>query len=117
MRQRPGAALLEVLVALAILSIAGVALVGVLGENLRALDRAHERDREVSAAASFLDAVSLWPREDLDRRLGWREQGPWKLRIDRPESDLYVIALADSTARREILRTVLYRPEAPRGLR
>ena len=116
MKQRHGAALLEVLVALAILVIAGVALAGVLGENLRALHHARERDREMSAAASFLDAVSLWPREDLDRRLGWRGQGKWKLRIDRPESDLYVIALADSTAR-EILRTVLYRPEAPNGLR
>ena len=105
-----GAALLEVLVALAILAIAGVTLLSALGESVQALERSLARDREISSASAFLNVVALWPREDLDRRLGWREQGRWRLRIDRPEPELYAVTLADSTGMRMLLTTVLYRP-------
>ena len=63
--------------------------------------------------------MSLWPREDLDRRLGERAQGPWRLTITRPAPTLYVVSLADSAsggaAGAELLTTTLYRPEPPRA--
>lgn len=110
MTARRGAALLEVLVALAILAIAGVTLLTAMGENLRALEQSQAGERDIASASAFLNAVALWPREDLDRRLGWREQGRWRLRIDRPEPELYAVTLADSTGMRMLLTTVLYRP-------
>jgi type II secretory pathway pseudopilin PulG len=112
-----GVALLEVLVALTLLASAGVAAVALASESGAAIARARARDESVREASAFFDAVALWTRGDLDRRLGERPQGPWRLRIDRPTATLYVLVLSDSGSGAEVLRTALYRPEAPRAPR
>ncbi|HEX8361679.1 MAG TPA: hypothetical protein VF613_16300 [Longimicrobium sp.] len=111
-----GAALLEVIVAVAILATAGTAAVAMTSESARAVERARDADRRVREASAFMDAVALWTRGDLDRRLGERPQGPWLLRIDRPANELYTAALVDSGGR-ELLRTDLFRPDTSRALR
>ena len=113
--RRSGAALLEVMVALAILAVAGVTAVAATGESVRAAARVRESEREIREASAFLEAVALWPREDLDRRLGDRAQGRWRLRISRPSPTVYEIALADSAGSDVLLETALYRPDAPRA--
>lgn len=117
LRARAGAALLDVMVALAILAVAGVAAVAATGESVRAAARLRESEREIREASAFLEAVALWPREDLDRRLGDRAQGRWRLRISRPSPTVYEIALTDSTDTDVLLETALYRPEPPRAER
>lgn len=112
MRVESGVGLLEAIAALAILSIAAVAAVALATESARAVRRAREADSEFLAASAFLEAVALWPREDLDRRLGERPQGPWRMTIQRPLPTLYTVVLADSAGARVLLRTSLYRPEA-----
>lgn len=107
---RAGAVLLEAIVALLILSVAGTAAVTLVGQSADAVRRAREADAEVRAAGAFLHAVSLWTHEDLDRRLGDRPQGPWRLRIQRPAPTLYEVVLVDSAGDRELLRTALFRP-------
>jgi type II secretory pathway pseudopilin PulG len=106
--------LLEAIVAIAILSVAGTAAVTVVSQSADAVRRAREADAEARGASAFLHAVSLWTREDLDRRLGDREQGPWRLMIQRPTPTLYEVVLTDSARTHEILRTSLFRPEPPR---
>jgi prepilin-type N-terminal cleavage/methylation domain-containing protein len=115
MHARTGMTLLEVLVALMILGTAGVATIGLVTESWRAVRAAREADRSVREASAFFDAVALWPREDLDRHLGDRGQGPWRMRVDRSTPTLYVVTLADSSGRLPILETSLFRPEAPRA--
>lgn len=110
-RTRAGTALLEVIAAVTILSIAVVAAVAMSAEAMRALERARAAEAEVIAASSFLDAVALWPREDLDRRLGARVQGPWRLYIERTLPTVYSIILIDTLSGRDLLRTALFRPE------
>ena len=110
-RDRRGAVLLEAMVALAILSAAGLAAVALVSQGADAVRRARAADAEVRQASAFLHAVALWPREDLDRRLGERPQGRWKLVIQRPTPTLYEVVLADSALARELLRTTLFRPE------
>ena len=112
---RAGAVLLEVMVALAILAVAGVAAVAATGESMRAAARLRESEHRIRAASAFLEAVALWPREDLDRRLGDRAQGGWRLRIMRPSPTIYEIALTDSTGADLLLETAVYRPETPRA--
>jgi type II secretory pathway pseudopilin PulG len=107
--------LLEVLVALAILGTAGLATVTLATESWRAVRAAREADRSFREASAFFDAVALWPREDLDRHLGDRAQGPWRMRVDRPLPTLYVVTLADSSGRDTLLVTSLYRTEPPRA--
>lgn len=115
MRHDRGAALLEVLVALAILGTAGASLATGVREALAATERARRADAELREASALLDAVALWPREDLDRRLGERAQGAWRLTILRPAPAVYFVTLADSGGGREVLRTAIYRPEPPRA--
>ena len=110
---RKGAVLLEAIVALVILSVAGTAAVTLVGQSADAVRRAKEADAEAREANAFFHAVSLWTREDLDRRLGDRPQGDWRLLIQRPTPTLYEVVLVDSAATYEILRTTLYRPEPP----
>ncbi|MBW3571954.1 MAG: hypothetical protein KY467_12695 [Gemmatimonadetes bacterium] len=111
---RAGAILLEAIVALVILSVAGTAAVTLVGQSADAVRRARAADAEMREASAFFHAVALWPREDLDRRLGERPQGRWKLIVQRPTPTLYEVVLADSAVSHEVLRTTLFRPEPRR---
>jgi type II secretory pathway pseudopilin PulG len=110
-RSRKGVALLEAIVALTILTIAGLATVAVVRQGIDSVRRAAAAEREIRRASAFMDAIALWPRADLDRHLGDRSEGPWRLTIDRPVPTLYLVAITDSTSRRELVRTAVYRPE------
>lgn len=109
---RPGVVLLEAIVAMTILAIAGGAVVALATDSARAVERAREADAATASASAFLDAIALWPREDLDRHLGARDEGGWQMIIDRPTPTLYAVTLADSAGKRVLLHTVLYRAEA-----
>jgi type II secretory pathway component PulK len=111
-RRRRGAALLEALIALAVLGTVGSAAAWQATESMRAVNRMHEREQEQRAAARLLTAISLWPREDLDRHLGSRVQGPWRVRIDRPAlSALYTVSISDTASGTVLLETALYRED------
>lgn len=112
---RRGAALLEALIAMTILSMVAASIVAFARDSSRTVSRARIAEAELRRASALLDAVALWPREDLDRHLGDRPQGPWRLIIDRPTRDLYSITLTDSTRRRELLRTAIYRRDSSAG--
>lgn len=116
-RSRSGAALLEALVALTILATAGAAIVVFATDAFRAVVLARAADAEVRRANALLEAVTLWPREDLDRHLGDRAQGPFRMVIQRPVPTLYTVVLTDSTRRRQILRTAIYRSERQQEVR
>jgi len=110
--KRRGLVLLEVIVALTIFSVAGVSVVTLAASALSAMTRAHRADVASQQANHFFDAVSLWPRSDLDRHLGDRAEGPWRLRVGRPIPTLYVVSLRDSTTDRTLFATSLFRSEA-----
>jgi len=111
MPPRRGAALLEALVALTILATAAASIVAFANESTRSVLRARETEKQMRRANAFMAAVALWPREDLDRHLGQRQEGPWYLHIDRLTPTLYSVVLTDSTNARELLRTAIYRRE------
>ena len=108
---RAGVVLLESLVALVILTTAGAAAVTLVAEAARDVQRVRGAEMEIRDASAFMDAVSLWSRDDLDRHIGDRRQGAWLMRVDRPTPTLYVATLADTATHAELLRTSLFRPE------
>ena len=110
---RAGIALLEALVALTILTVAGLAATAAVRQGADSVRRAEAADADLRAASALLDAVALWPRADLDRHLGDRPEGVWRLRIDRPIPTLYLVTLSDSTGARMLVHTALYRPVPP----
>jgi prepilin-type N-terminal cleavage/methylation domain-containing protein len=113
MRRRGGFTLIEVLVALVLVASMAAAVASLASTNANVVARAREADREARDASAFLDMVALWPREDLDRHLGEHEQGAWRLRVAHPAPSLYTATLLDSSGRRPLLATALYRPDSP----
>ena len=111
-----GVALLEVLVALALLSASGMALVGLVSAGLGTEREARAREATLATEDRQLSALTLLRREELDRRLGRHPLGELVVDIERPERTLYRIALMQlSSPHVEDLGTVVYRPEAPRA--
>lgn len=110
--RRRGGALLEVLIAMTILGIAGASMAVLATESGRLVRRAQDREVELRRADALFTSVALWTREDLDRHLGDHPQGPWRLTVMRPTSVLYDVALRDTIGMRLVLHTVLYRPAA-----
>ena len=111
-RRRKGAVLLEAIVALTVLAIIGSAAAWLATDSMRSVNRTHEREKNVREAARLLTAVTLWPREDLDRHLGRRRQGPWMMEVDRTDPIVYVVTLTDTASTAIVLRTALFRPDS-----
>jgi type II secretory pathway component PulJ len=112
-KSRAGVVLLEAIVALTILTVAALASVAMVRQAIDSAQRAQETERDVRKASAFMEAIALWPRADLDRHLGDRPEGSWRLTIERPVRTIYLVALTDSSSHRELLHTALFRPETP----
>lgn len=109
-RGKRGVALLEALVALAILSAAGLGAIGLLGAGLRAERDARERERTLATEERVLAAMTLLNRDELDQRIGRRTVGEFVVGVQRPERTLYRMAIGErQSAQVEDLVTVVFR--------
>lgn len=88
-----GAALLEVLAAIVILTIAGLSMVSLIAQATVSARAAEDREREQADESRLLAAETLLTRPDLDLRLGTRADGPYFVSVARPERTLYRIAI------------------------
>lgn len=106
--------LLEVVVALAILSLAGLGLIELVAAHTSALEREVARERVLWDEERLLTAHVLLGASDLDLRLGSRDIGPYVVTVQRPEAHLYRVAVGRSqTPSLEDLVTVVYRRGSP----
>jgi type II secretory pathway pseudopilin PulG len=107
-----GAALLEAIVALAILATAGTSLVTALAAALRSETDVARAEQAVQAADRVLTAMTLLTRNDLDQRIGSHAVGEFVVLVQRPRPTLYRISVAETRAAEvEMLVTLVYRPE------
>ena len=97
-RGRRGVVLLEVLVALVVLSAAGLGVVGAVGAGLRVERDAGERERVLAVEERLMVALTLLTRQDLDRQIGPHPLGEFLVDIERPEATLYRIAIVQATS-------------------
>ncbi len=112
-RRERGVALLEVLVALAILSTTGLALVGATIQAMTAEREAERAEVAAMAADRLLTAMTLLGRADLVRRIGRHRVGEFVVEVQRPRPGLYRIAIGDSIPPySERLVTVVFRPDS-----
>jgi prepilin-type N-terminal cleavage/methylation domain-containing protein len=109
-----GFALIEVLVALAILGIAGLALVDVASQSLVTLDRARGTEQRVADEDRLLAAYTLLNRRDLGARVGWRRVGSYDVVIDRLDFSLFRVTIGPADAGPDLV-TVIYRPGSGDG--
>ncbi len=111
-RPSAGFALLDVLLALALLGSAGLAVISLLDQAMRAEHAARDTEREYQVADRVMTALTLLHRAELDQRIGTSPLGEFIVDIQRPERGLYRIALAGVSApERQLLVTVVARPE------
>lgn len=97
-RDERGVALMEAMIALAILSLAGVSMVSFLTASLHDLAAMRQRERTLATAERVLTATTLLTRSDLNRRLGRRQLGEFYIDVQRPEQTLYRIAVTETSA-------------------
>ena len=109
-RNKKGVILIDVLLAVAILSSAGVAFVTLLVSTLEFHGRLHEREIELRRAERVLTATTLLTRTELEQRIGMRELGDFAIWVDRPEPYLFRVGVAPSARpAAELLATLVYR--------
>jgi len=114
MRSRAGIALLEVLIALVILTTSGIGFVELVGTGLRVERDSRAREQIVGSEDRLLAALTLLKRGELDQRLGRRHIGEFIVDTQRPERTLYRIAVLQAQSPQvEDLVTVVYRVVSP----
>jgi prepilin-type N-terminal cleavage/methylation domain-containing protein len=108
---RRGVALLEVLIAIAILGIAGGAIGALLREAIMAERHARIEERTMAEADRVLTALVLLDRAELDRRIGRHPVGEFSVEVERPRATLYRIAVGRvELPEAPLVVTVAYRP-------
>jgi len=94
-----------------ILGIVSTSLVAYVHECIRSVERTRDYEAKVRSASAYLDKIALWPREDLDRHLGDRPSGSWRLTIQRVQPTLYDVTVLEPTGAIVLVHTVLFREE------
>ena len=88
--------LLEVIAALVILGWSLTTIVALASACTQAVTTTDQRAAHEARASRLLATASIWPRADLDRRLGVHREGEFVLEIERSAPNLYALAVFDS---------------------
>jgi Tfp pilus assembly protein PilV len=116
--QRRGAVLIDVILGVTVLSIAGVGFVTLLAQNFLTVDQLRARERETAGASQQLERMaSLWGVADFDARLGTRRSDGFVTTVIRRAVNLYDVEIADSTGARTLLKTTMYAADTSNAAR
>lgn len=107
-RSRSGVALLEAMLALLLFGLAGTSLIALSRAILVANRHARQSELATIEASRLMEAVVLWPVEELNRRIGSRSQGKFELNIERTSPSQFTLSISDSS-RKALVSTVVYR--------
>lgn len=107
--RRRGAALLEVIAALTLLMLSGVAGAALLTQTTRTVSDAQRTDRSTAKASAVLARVSMWTAQQLDAAQGEHAQFGVAIAVERFTPTLYRVAISDTLSRVSLVTTVLYR--------
>ncbi len=114
LRTERGVVLLEVIMALTLLTVSGLSMIAIVASGMESQQQVRMHEQELQAANRVLGAYALLTRADLDLRLGRRKVGEFQVGLQRPEPTLYRVGIAPEQAPDlELLVTVLYRPSTP----
>lgn len=108
MKHRDGFTLIDVILGVAILTLAASGLIALLRQTMHSADQMHRRDREVRAAGSALASVAVHETPWLKQHLGESRYRVWTLRVERVSPALYHVAIADTATGATWVETTLY---------
>jgi Tfp pilus assembly protein PilV len=109
-RPSRGIALLEVLLALSLLAIAGIASITFAGQAAHSLRRVRTSEQATFAAASAMERVAIRSAVDLDATTGRRRDGAYDITIARLLPELYDISISDTLTGATLLHSSVYSP-------
>lgn len=107
---RPGVALLEVLIAVTLIAVVGVAGVTLAHQAMRTLDGAMARETELQAASAVLTTLVTLPTHELLDRHGESREGSFRVLVTSHEPALIRIAVLHGASRTPLLATTVHRP-------
>lgn len=106
---RRGAVLIDVILGVTVLTIAGVGFVTLMSQNFFTVDQLRARERELAHASQELERMAaLWGASDFEARLGTHRSGAFVATVSRVVNNLYDVAIADSTGTFTLLTTSMY---------
>jgi Tfp pilus assembly protein PilV len=111
-RRRSGATLVEVLISLVLLAIAGVGLITFLGQSAHTLRQLRDDERRTRVASAQLDRLVLWGRSAFLERIGRSRTDGWTIDVRQIGPDLFDVTVAASDTSAVLLRTTVYRPDS-----
>jgi hypothetical protein len=110
-RTRRGSALLDVVIALAVLGLSGVALVTLLGQTAHSVRNVRNTERIVRRASDELDRFVVYDGAQLVAMLGRTSYRGWRIDVAQAAPDLFDVTIAEMDATIPLLRTSFYRPD------
>jgi hypothetical protein len=110
-KKRCGSALLDVVIALVVLGLSGVAMLTLLGQATQSVRKVRNTEREVRRASDELGRFVIYDRAQLISMLGRSASHGWSIVVRREAADLFDVAVAESDTSALLLETSVYRPD------
>jgi Tfp pilus assembly protein PilV len=112
MKARAGTSIIDVILALVLLAIAGTALVTLLGQTAHSIESLRATEHQTQSAGLELGALAVLSKSDFSAHIGTTRRHGWVLSIGRLTPDLFDVSIAASDTGLTLLRTTLYRPDS-----
>lgn len=109
---KAGIALMEVIVALILVTVVGVPLLARVGAEARLLVQRIDQEALLRTAEGALAEYASLERTRLEQRLGRRAVGSLDVLLDRPSPTLFrIVVVQPDAGDRALMATHVYRPE------
>jgi hypothetical protein len=105
-------ALLDVVVALVVLALGGVAFTTLLRQTIQSMRRVHDVEAETQRASDELDRLVIVGRTELAAMAGRSVVRGWWIDVVPAGQDLFDVTISATDTTPPVLRTTLYRPDS-----
>jgi hypothetical protein len=106
-----GSALLDVIVALVVLGLSGVAMITLLGQTAHSMRSVRNTERQSRRASDELGRFVVYDRAQLIAMVGRSLSHGWSIEVQQATPDLFDVSIAESDTSAALLRTTIYRPD------
>jgi hypothetical protein len=103
--------LLDVVIALVVLGLSGVAMITLLGQTAHSVRTVRNTERELRRASDELGRFVVYDRTQLTGMVGRSLSHGWSIDVRQATPDLFDVAIAESDTSAALLRTTVYRPD------
>jgi len=110
-----GTALLDVVIALVVLGLSGVAFVTLLGQTAHSMRNVRDTERLTRRASDELGRFVIYDRAQLIAMSGRSVSRGWLFTVSQVAPGLFDVAIASVDNSTPVLETTLYRPDTSRA--